>query len=302
MEVGAAALSGGIELPVYPRVHPGAEQRDKGSSREREAGPRSPPCPLLGDAASFPVPHPLEPVCPCSSIIQDLAWGRRLSPSSTPGRGGQCCLQRAGWTLRTHRGRLGLSCSGCSVPQFPPDTSASGKGREAPAAPGVPPGQLPRDPLHLGFPSLRGEFAEPLRHRQGPALRGRGAVVGGWSVPPRAGGPVSPSSGSRIWVSGGCLCPCFGVHCCLCLSMGWERCPPPPPRNPSHFNWDQYGCWSVAGTLVPAPCRDAVMAGALDAEKGGREGRRGRRRDRGMEGGGSRLPLRQEPAPAGQRC
>ncbi|NWR39729.1 ANR24 protein, partial [Tachuris rubrigastra] len=65
--------------------------------------------------------------------------------------------------------------------------------------------------------------------------------------------------------------------------------------NPSHWNWDQSGCWSLAG--------GCSVAGCGDAEEGGRErGREGRRE--GRRDGGRRVPVptAAAPAPPGRRC
>ncbi|NXE57762.1 ANR24 protein, partial [Casuarius casuarius] len=67
-----------------------------------------------------------------------------------------------------------------------------------------------------------------------------------------------------------------------------------PPPSPSQSNWDQrLAVLGPAALLAPS----AGMRECLELLLMRREGRRERRRDGGMEGGGSRLPLRQDPAP-----
>lgn len=66
-----------------------AEQRKKSKNGEREAGARSPPCPLPGDDRQLSGCHSQwnQHVNAPQLFSTSLARCRRLSPSSTPGRG-----------------------------------------------------------------------------------------------------------------------------------------------------------------------------------------------------------------------
>lgn len=118
-----------------------------------------------------------------------------------------------------------------------------------------------------------------------PSLGPR-AALGGHSVPQgRAGGARSSSSGARRRFGG---------------AFEQEVGHLPPPRNFSHFNWDQSGSLSLPGRCSPLRggmqgCKDAGMRGAGNAEEGGRQG--GKEGGPGVEEAGP-APTAAAPAPA----
>lgn len=154
-EVGIATLADGIEPPVCPQCSQ-SHRGEWGRAKEREAGPRSPPCPLPGTSAGLPAA-----TARGTSLSMLLNYSASAWHGAAEGRGGQRCPQCTGGDRAGDMGTQveaphlesgGPPCWGCSVPQFTHialDTSL--RGSRCPAATETA-RTAPGDTLRFGVP------------------------------------------------------------------------------------------------------------------------------------------------------